>query len=671
MATPAFNSTTIGIQTSESIQTDARSTAELPRRIAPGQSHKVAGLRITAAENAKPARGERLSIKTSVEPEARVTRPKVGLAESHRSTPLEITYPIEISAPTGDRTATLEHPAAVSWKVTNISKKPLGSASTCNRLVNSFMKIVGGDISTDLITFTDDKGNTLPIAQGIGRQIATLGPGKSIEIKGTIGFVANAPPYSIVELDAALELGKLKDPAEAQAIQLRAYSVQLARKYAKDPDAQMLLVVNHRTSKEEIRAWEKLGTEMGTRVNVWNMSLYGGVSLTKAVQNAELGKDFAHKTVVFLNNDLDANGGHAEPIDQLADRDMLRAACENRTSTYIVGGRVDIDVRLKPGAEGPVARHQNTGEFRKDVSHHSAAIDKEEGHDVVKLYARGAPSQEKLNKKAQEAVGVVHAEHPEQRTYFNGTFRPGPQDKSFFAFIKTHELGEVQIDRGLDVNQRAVTHIAQGDIHDINFVTSEKNRYGLYKALPFAQKLTVLDSLVGKSNDKARAVMLKAILADLAEEQQALRQETWNGEVSKAEVTDHLWRLRAVGTHFSGLKKGTARWDLVLDLGAEIEHMADQAKTFWDQVLPARRRATVDSASDDIVDKLVQNAVVKPEQSEARRVLTQRLNALKLRDKNLPEAQRLSMSHYIRPAQVWSNSLTSDYDRWEQSHKAP
>jgi hypothetical protein len=106
------------------------------------------------------------------------------------------------------------------------------------------------------------------------------------------------------------------------------------------------LVTNNRTTKEEIAAWEQLGEEFGTKVNSWNLSLYGGAPLSRAMGDVHLGREFAKKTVVMLNNEFDPEKGGSSPVGHLADRDFLLSSVKNRTSAYVVGGSVDVKREL-------------------------------------------------------------------------------------------------------------------------------------------------------------------------------------------------------------------------------------------------------------------------------------------------------------------------------------
>jgi hypothetical protein len=60
-------------------------------------------------------------------------------------------------------------------------------------------------------------------------------------------------------------------------VQVSDSAIQLGQEYVYDPGADFVLVVSSATSDAEIARWTALAARLGSRVSVWNVSLYGGI----------------------------------------------------------------------------------------------------------------------------------------------------------------------------------------------------------------------------------------------------------------------------------------------------------------------------------------------------------------------------------------------------------
>jgi hypothetical protein len=502
-------------------------------------------------------------------------------------------------------------------------------------------------------------------------------------VRGTIGFSKNAPAYSKVQLQVSLGLDNVNDVDKLNTIQQRVFSVQLARTYAHDPDAGMLVVVNNRTSKEEIAAWEQLAEDMGTKANVWNLSLYGAVTLTDAVASHELGASFAGKTAVMLNNEYDAGtsaGSRRYAAKDLAQGDTLKATVASNLSTYFVGGRVDLGRRMDAStalAASATAEHASVGDFRNAIDHASGASEQGLGRDVIEVHTRGKADQEDLDRASKKVLAELQDEHPERRYDARVKFRP-ERDDSFFSFMKKHRVGTLEITRGVDVNRHSVAHMGARNVHDPGFVLGDKNRYAVLKSMPFEQKLTTLDKLTAAGGSPTQGIAYRAVLSDLAEEQQVLRQEQWDFGFSDKDARGKLRRLGELAANAKPVALDSDEGRLMTDLVANVEHMTAQATSIWDRILPGRVDDTVSDATRDVLKDLLKASFTPADRNSARAAVDERRATLKAADdaqieqagsKDDKKALALAdekMTEYLRPEGLWSGSLGSGYTRWEQ-----
>ena len=669
MPTPVGGELELRLLPNRWVETDAESDRNLEHNIASGKGQKVSNLSFTTDKQEVVSEGERFSTTVSLKSEVESKRAKRVLPESRESTSFEITYPVEISEVKGDRTATYERPAKVHWQVKNISSKALGTQSESSRLVKSYLQRIGGDATTEMLTFTDSEGKTLPLAQGIGQAIAKLGGGETVDIQGSIGFKKGAPAYSKVKLGATLDLGRLNHGASAQRIQKQLFAVQLAQEYLTDPEAGLLLIVNNETSREEVAAWQKLAEEMGTQANVWNLSLYGAVSLTETIKDVKLSDDFRGKTAVFLNNDFKPKKGSSSPMQHLAGLETLRATVESNMSSFVVGGQVDINRRLYAVDSEVDAQHESISRYVKRVRQDKAAIRKRLHSDQVKVSVRWGLARKKLTQRAQELQALLDKIHPERRLRVESEYAPVESD-SWLGWFKKKPLGSMKIVRGSDVTEHSVLHLQTNDLHQEAFIFGNRNRFALAKSLPFAQKLEVFHNTREK-NARMHLILRKALLSDLAEEQQTLRQHYWNGGLSARDVREKLRRMRALLSHEGQpLEKDSAAWKDAAELVAQVRHMCSLATSFWDKVMPFNRDDRVSDEGNRLVKAYINEACVKADRKALWAQIGERQAELSARDKALKGKERVSMAHYLRPEDLWSPAMKSGFDAWAAAHSS-
>jgi hypothetical protein len=78
----------------------------------------------------------------------------------------------------------------------------------------------------------------------------------------------------------------------------------LAESYEYRPNSEFLLVVNCEISKIIIDKWKSFANSIGSSVDIWNISNYGGFSFNQplARYDVELIKLLKNKVVIFYNN---------------------------------------------------------------------------------------------------------------------------------------------------------------------------------------------------------------------------------------------------------------------------------------------------------------------------------------------------------------------------------
>jgi hypothetical protein len=164
-----------------------------------------------------------------------------------------------------------------------------------------------------------------------------------------------------------LDLGHPRDVMAMRSVQVRPFQVQLAEPFQYVPGAsKVLLVVNNRTTAAEVEEWKALCVRALNAadercVSVWNLSLYGGVSLKHKVSVAgeadkqPLAKLFSGDdcVVVILNNQSSVTGVRAGddderfPMQRVQHQELLHACRDFGCRIYVYGARAGLDLRAR------------------------------------------------------------------------------------------------------------------------------------------------------------------------------------------------------------------------------------------------------------------------------------------------------------------------------------
>lgn len=169
-------------------------------------------------------------------------------------------------------------------------------------------------------------GPDLAPSEGFSFEIDELAAGASAEVTVTLAIRDGAPAYRSFTGRVALELGIWDAPSEPRCIQLARFDVRVARRF--EPlGADVLLVVNHKTGRAAVEAWEALAGRLSAKIAVWDLSREGHFDLERSLGgDLSLAQHFAGKAMVILNNELDGPLGPTRAHAWLRSDQVTRAA---------------------------------------------------------------------------------------------------------------------------------------------------------------------------------------------------------------------------------------------------------------------------------------------------------------------------------------------------------
>ncbi|MGE3768417.1 MAG: hypothetical protein AB7L94_39570, partial [Kofleriaceae bacterium] len=304
--------------------------------LAPGARYKVPGeLRFRIAEHTPSGPSDPLEVEESILQRAMLPSVRRDFERYQEGDAIEqgrfvIRYPLRLSPVASLKSLAAGEATRVRFSVTNQSRFALGAASECKRVVRVRVTTAPDSELGDEHVVVIADGNELAPGTGWSHEIAKLDAGDTRDLEISVRVRDDAPEYLRFAAHVTLELGALEAPAQTRPIQLRGFDIRVARPFAVS-DADLLLVVNHRTTREEIEAWEQLGQRLAFDIAIWDLSRERHLDLWRPLADGiSLAEWFKDKAVVLLDNPIEnplgAPGDETYPHVFLADDQVARAA---------------------------------------------------------------------------------------------------------------------------------------------------------------------------------------------------------------------------------------------------------------------------------------------------------------------------------------------------------
>ncbi|KAF0497155.1 hypothetical protein F8M41_020779 [Gigaspora margarita] len=235
---------------------------------------------------------------------------------------INIQFPIELTRISHMNSMVVGHVTKVIWNVINTSNVDFGVLSENKRLIRVRLCKTGGEVSSSALKFglnPDQKGvSMIPPVQTMENEyifdIPLLEAGKTLQLEATLALT-EAETFECAEFWLYLELGKITEPFSPKIVHIQSFDVRVSTIYRGFPQnfyPDVLLVTNHKTTREEYLAWVKLFKEiLGLQFFIWDISQMGHFGLKrniKTLYSAEpttLMKDLAGKTMIILDNEFE------------------------------------------------------------------------------------------------------------------------------------------------------------------------------------------------------------------------------------------------------------------------------------------------------------------------------------------------------------------------------
>ena len=567
------------------------------RGLEPGKRYKVPGeLRFRIADHTPTGPSAPLEIEESIFQRAMLPSVKRDFehyqeGEAALQGRFVIRYPIRVSTVENLKSLAAGEASRVRFTLTNQSRFALGAASECKRVVRVRVATApDSEIGDEHVVFSADGADLAP-GTGWTKELATLGAGDTTALELTMKVKDSAPEYLRFSAYVTLEIGDLEAPASTRPVQIRDFEVRIARPFQVS-DADVLLVVNHRTTREEIEAWDQLAARLAFKTAIWDLSRERHLDLEKPLNGGVALADwFAKKAVIILDNEIEGPEGPTYPHVFLADDQATRAA-EAGIDIAFVGKGLTMRRLLvpSPAPEGtpPPAPSENPAALVKVV--------RDAPRGALTVYRTfwlrwwAKPSPEWLEKQALDLSDRLNEAHPDQRHVVVHRFAPAVDGKSMW--MNKWKVGTIDTMRTLDADSGSIVHasVDEKDLHDPAYAASEHATTALLVMFDFGENLERMRRLVGRAEiaEKDLLPVTEALLLDLANELAAVLAPGWKGDASGKELEAHLPRLEALAKAGITTAYGSPSGRELVKLAGSVLFLGRSQVRWWENIPPWR-----------------------------------------------------------------------------------
>ncbi|MFO0547275.1 MAG: hypothetical protein U0271_02745 [Polyangiaceae bacterium] len=656
MPTPSQEPITIALVRDGWVEPEA-AALEVAGSIAPGERRKLTDklyFRIGQYTPQGPAdpleSGDTIHLAAWIE----VVRRRFGGFERTRpagAADFKVRFPVECSPIESLHALAPGESTRVAIKVKNISTRALGMRSEQARILTLTLSLSESEVGEEHLEFVADDGRRVSLARGHKVELETLAPGEERVLTGTLRLAATAPHYRAVRLVANLELGRLDAPHLGRTVQLREFVVRVARRYVANPDAEVILVLNNHTTRDELEAWQRAADSLGVKVNTWDVSLEGHLELDSPSGKGAgaLRGELVGKGLVFLAGTVDTRAGAFEPRTLLSAKDAIDILGAGALVVLAPTKRARRWLGT-PSAEPSTAIEKSDAAVANPIELASAlavGVPAERISLTVDRYFF-KPKLSDGEARAAEIARSLDAAYPERRHLVVYESDIGLVAQA--TLKKTFSLGTVRVVRGLDVAMRppSVVFADEDLLSDPGHVEGVAGPAAIMSALSPARRFEVLFRELSTTSG-AMDESAPPLLVDLAKCDVALEVERMFARPRGDDPTAALANLRAWMAHVPHSAMASEAGDAVIDLAALVRSLASGFCRFWHWLPPwifTSCEAKLRRALKALANDMLRAAFASSGEEAAPRPIDKRVRATV---KRLAREHRSSYPERLRP----------------------
>lgn len=495
----------------------------VPRSLAPGERHRFRGLELPFKLRVfNPQRtGDAFNASETISLQALLPRVRrtfgdfATTAAAKQMGRFEIRFPIEISPLTSLFSLAPGEAARLRWTLRNVSERDFGLDGGEGRAVAVKVMLVGGDLGPDQVHVFDESGARAPLEHGFVRNVGLLGSKYEKSFEVTVAISEDAPPHASARLVLVCELGHVDSKAQTRPIQYQEFVIRVGQSM-KSRQADVLVVANNRTTREEVEAWHEVIGSFGLSAATCDVSLEGSLQILRDVAAGER----RFRMVVLLDNPMDTADGPRHPSELL---DQATTLALVRSGVHVLDVNTTKSSLIERGLVSTARSTATVPEILDEedrMAIFAACTTEQVGGDGLLVRVRDK-SEDGFERRAKRLASSLESTWPERR------YVVAPYD---------HQDGLLMIRRTADTARGSLTTIQMQEevLHDPRFVRHERTRSLLATALPFeiAVMLLSLTSLpYGSGNSRVQAgvddALVASVLSRLSTELERVRHFGW------------------------------------------------------------------------------------------------------------------------------------------------
>ncbi len=485
----------------------------------------------TVKNNRLAVQAERATVQDTIVPMAHIQRIRSYLDTYQLPKTFTIGYPIELTSFSTAESLGPGESAPLVWKIRNLSSKDIGLSSSLARAIEVGLKRAGGDANPGSVKFYAPDGQLTGHEDGgFSTGIPLIKAGETLAVEGRLQVAKDAVPYTRYGFSTLLNLQPFNGGAP-EATQQRDLNLRIAQTYQFNPKAQVLVVTNRNTSRQQIEALKRRLDQLGITFDLWDYSYYGFFALTKDLAingNRSLLSSYEGRTIVLLGEVGSGVSERDALLEQVTAEDFARAATDSGINFLAVGAdrsKLESYIRSRVLPQ-------------KALIHQIVKSDKEllklvQGEQADQLNGIGFSVETDQKLASHRDLGLVLKARAAEMVKSLKKSQPG--HRYFVTYnidLKTlqkdgkvaSQVGQILLYRTFDNRMGKLTAAvvnAQALSSDGLFDSSEFTR-SLYASMGAGQKAAILAGLGEGLDSSARASLRASIVSDLLQEQDDL-----------------------------------------------------------------------------------------------------------------------------------------------------
>ncbi len=491
-----------------------------------------------------------------------------------------VRHPLEIAPLVGLTSLAAGQVTRVLVTLRNVSKKSFGTNGEVARPVALRFGLGYGELGSDDAPLFDEGLVRLELRPEHTRAMPYLEAEGDLTLELRFGISESAAPYTSARLVVACDLAPPDGTPKLRPIHLQELVVRVGRPFDSG-DADVLFLVNHRTTREELAAWEGHTTALGASSATWDVSLEDGVGILEKVATGE--RRFG--AVVLLNNATGSDDEEARPAS-LVPKHLAHALARLGTRMLVVGKTKKLEPWLVPTGdeEGTVVPANAKARTTKAALE---ALEPGRGHvrlaiETLYLWPWSAETSQDLERKAAALSRWLERVYPSRRYLVVPRYEPTGTRKS--AFIRHVASGDLEVRRTVDPGALASRSfpLDEAAVHAADTLNDSRVFFTLICTLSFETKLRLLASSALPCPDHTDALVL-ALVVDLLAEQAPFRTHPWGA--GGLNLPGSLPRLEALGSRAGDVTSDLGKVRLAHVL-AWLTLLARERVRFWEWLPP-------------------------------------------------------------------------------------